>query len=100
MPFFINSGQGFVCNHCRKVFPSREKWACADFAQWGRDLCERCCSQRGNCRRLRRWKAAEWDIVEKQVAFFDGVWSCCATAATTDEGCAAYDCRQKPVQPA
>ena len=94
MPFFINSGQGFICSHCRKVFPSREKWACADFAQWGRDLCWRCCEQRGNCRRLRRWKCDEWRIIQQQAAFFDGVW-----AATTAES-EGYDCRQKPVQPA
>ena len=94
MPFFINSGQGFICSHCRKVYPSRDKWACADFAQWGRDLCWRCCSQRGSCRRLRRWKAAEWDIVEQQVVFFENVW-----ADEPEGGATGYDCRQKPLQP-
>jgi hypothetical protein len=86
MPFIVNEGCGFVCTHCRLVFPNRgPQWACDAFAEWGRDLCTTCCQTRYACRRLRGWVANEKLHYAREEAFADSVWAV--------EPVGGYDCR-------
>ena len=86
MPFIVNDGDGFVCSHCKYVFPRRDHFACEVFGEWGRDLCLRCCETRYACRRLRGWICDERRHLEREGAFADSVWA--------PEPPGGYDCRQ------
>lgn len=46
MSFTINDGAGYVCGHCRMVFPNRNSICHALVASSNRNLCITCCKTR------------------------------------------------------
>ena len=85
MSFTVNDGEGYVCSHCRFVFPNRNS-ICNAFAAWNRDMCPTCCQTHYAGRRMKGWVINEHRHISRQEAFFERVWS------ETTEELGAYDC--------
>ena len=73
MPFVVEGG--FLCLHCRYVFPHREHYACFIFGEWGRDLCLRCCETHVAYRRMQGLLRDEKRHLAREEAFLNSIWA-------------------------